>query len=227
MKLGSVFVLVLLAAATSAGCTGDNMMEDPAPKAQLRVLHATASLGPIDVEVGGVLVAQGIPYGRSSALLSVPTGSLPVLVRVGSQLLGQLEVSLSGGHLNTVVVAAGTPRLAPVIQADTGQPAPNRANLRLVNITGPGVVAPTWLDIRARVPGTPPDSVLTFALDASVSAYWSLMYFDAGHFDFSYLPRDGGSEVAHAAFDIALGEKKALVLERTGTGFQLTVVVEP
>ena len=225
MKVHSRIGLTMFGAGL-LGCGADQITTIDHP-ADFRILHATAALGPVDVEIGGRLVAQGITFGRASAVISVPGGQQHIVVRAGSQIVGQLDVPLSETHLNTVVVAGGLAQLAPVIQADTGRPAANRANIRLVNIATQGP-NPNWLDVKAQVPGVRADSVMTFGLDAAVSAYWTLMYFDAGHFDFTYLPRGGSTVLAHAAFEVALGEKKALVLERTASGgYQVTAVVEP
>jgi hypothetical protein len=96
-------------------------------------------------------------------------------------------------------------------------------------MVGNNLSAPTLLQVLIKAPNANPDSVVTSNLDATVAAYWSLMYFDPGQFDIRYVPAgDTTTTLASASFSIAAGEKKAVVLTRAGNGtYTADVVVEP
>ena len=226
VRAGASSALILLSA-----CGADKIVDSGSTFAKFRLLHATQSLGPVDVQVGSAIAAQGVTYGNASAIALVPSGAQHIVVRSGGQLLGQFDATLSIAHINTVVVAAGTPQLSTTVVPDTGQVATNRANLRMVNVVGPSTAFPTDLAVLVKAPNANPDSVLRFGLDATVASYGTLMYFDAGHFDFKFVA-DGVSSPANpvltqVAFDVAAGEKKAVVLERDANGvYKATVVVE-
>jgi hypothetical protein len=193
----------------------------------LRVLHATPALGPVDVEVAGVTVVHSVAYGTASSLVQVPGGQQHLVVRVGGQVLGELDQTLSLQHVNSMVVAAGTPRFLTMVTPDTGQTVSNRANIRMVNVVGPTTAPPTLLQILVRAPNANLDSVATFGLDTQIASYGTLMYFDPGHFSFTFVPAGGATILAEASFDVAAGEKKAVILERAADGtYRVQVLVE-
>src|SRR4026208_385679 len=123
-----------------AACGSSN---EPAGEAEWRVLHATPALGPLDVEVGGITVAQGIAFGTASTLLSVPAGQQHLVIRSGNQALGALDPMFSLQHVNSVVVTEGSPQFISLVTPDTGQSISNRANLRFVNAIGRKPQPPT------------------------------------------------------------------------------------
>lgn len=229
MPVGIRFVgyVVLPCGLLFGGGACANSPNGPAGGAELRILHATPSLGPIDVEVAGVTVAHSIGYGSASSLIEVPGGQQHLIVRAGGQILSELDHVLSLQHVNSLVVAGGTPRFMTQVVPDTGQPVSNRANLRMVNVVGPTSAPPTLLQVKLRAPNPNPDSVATFGMDALIASYGTLMYFDPGHFDFTYVPAGESTVLATVSFSVAAGEKKAVILERSADGtYRVQVVVE-
>lgn len=209
-----------------AGCSSN---AGPAGDAELRVLHASPALGPLDVEVGGVTVGHAIPYGSSSALLHVPAGQQHLVVRSGGQVLGELDPMLVLQHINSVVVANGVLQFSDVVIPDTGQALSNRANLRIVNVVGANASPPTLLDALLTVPNLPADSVARLGgIDTRVARYGSLMYADPGHFTLQFVPAGTTTVLAEVGFDMAAGDKRAVVLQRAANGsYFVDVVVEP
>jgi hypothetical protein len=217
--------LPIVCAILAAACGGST--SGPAGNAELRVLHATPALGPVDVELGGVTVARGVAYGTASGVIDVPGGQQHLVVRSAGQVIGELDAMLSLQHVNSVVVTDGTPRFLEQTTPDTGQAISNRANIRMVNVVGPTSQPPTLLQVKVVAPNANPDSVITFGMDAQIASYGTLMYFDPGHFSFRYLPSGGATLLAETSFDVAAGEKKAVVLERGADGvYRVQVLVE-
>jgi len=207
-----------------AGCGGTN---EPAGEAELRVLHATPALGPVDVAVGGVTVVHGIAFGTTSTLVRVPGGQQHLVVSSGSQILGALDPMFSLQHVNSVVVAGGAPQFLSLVTPDTGQSVSNRANVRMVNVIGANLQPPTLLDVLVHAPNANPDSVAKLGIDASIARYGTLMYFDPGHFTFTFVPAGGSTVLAQVSFDVAAGETKAVVLQRATDGtYSAQVVIE-
>jgi hypothetical protein len=195
--------------------------------AELRLLHATADLGPLDVYIGDVRVIQGVTYGNTSAIAMVPDGQQHLVVRSGSTSIGELDATLSPAHINAVTVAAGVPQLSSTVIPDTGAVATNRANIRLVNVVGPTTADPTLLHVLVNFPGVSPDSTARLGLDTKIASYGTLMYFDPGHFRFRFVPQNTTTVLTEVEFDVAAGEKKAVVLERAADGsYHAQVVVE-
>ena len=181
-----------------------------------RAVSATASM------------AVSNPQSGSSQLVRVPGGLQHIEVRAGQQLLGALDPTLSLAHVNSLVIAEGVPQWLGSVTPDTGQAAPSRANLRMINVVGPNGDPPNLLDVLVKAPNPNPDSVMTFGLDSRVASYGTLMYFDPGAFQFRYVPDGGGATLAEVSFSVAAGEKKAVVLERNANGsYRATVVLEP
>jgi hypothetical protein len=179
------------------------------------------------VDVAGTTVVQALAYGTASRLVQVPGGQQHLVVRVGGQVLGELDQALSLQHVNSLVVAAGTPRFLTTVTPDTGQPVTNRANVRIVNVVGPTSTPPTLLQILMRAPNANPDSVAILGLDTQIASYGTLMYFDPGHFTFTFVPAGAATVLAEASFDVAAGEKKAVILERAADGtYRVQVLVE-
>jgi hypothetical protein len=201
----------------------------PAGEAELRLLHATPALGPVDVEVGGVTVIHAVVYGTTSTLVRVPAGEQHLVVRSGGQVLGELDPTLVLQHINSVVVANGTPQFSEVVVPDTGQALSNRANLRLVNVVGPNAQPPTLLDLLLKAPNANPDSVARLGgIDTRVASYGTLMYFDPGHFSLRYVPAGGSAVLTEVSFDLVAGDKRAVVLQRGADGiYSVQVVAEP
>ncbi|HTL06496.1 MAG TPA: DUF4397 domain-containing protein [Gemmatimonadales bacterium] len=217
----------LLATACSVLSACGSSGEPAGGEATLRVLHASPALGPVDVSVAGVTVAHGIVYGTASALVRVPGGQQHLEVRANGQLLGALDPLFSLQHVNGIAVVNGAPQWLSEVTPDTGQSISNRANVRMVNVVGSNTQPPTLLDVLVHAPNANPDSVIKFGMDATIASYGTLMYFDPGHFSFSYVPRGGSTVLAQVSFDVAAGEKKAVVLQRAADGtYSAQVVIE-
>ena len=129
----SLSVLVLSSIAL-AGCQSDPG-GPPTDMAQLRLLHASPGTGTIDVLIGNTVVIQNVAFGNASSVATVTAGTQQIVVRSGSQVIGQLTAVLTGDHLNSIVVASGAVSMSSVV-TDTGAVNPSRANVRLVNIVG-------------------------------------------------------------------------------------------
>ena len=199
----------------------------PPGGAELRLVQATASLGPVDVEVGGVTVIHGVAYGTTSRLVQVPGGTQRVRVRAGSQTIGEVDRALDLQQVNLLVVSNGTLQFSEVVTPDTGQAISNRANLRMVNVVGSSTQVPTLLDVLIKAPNANPDSVIRLGMDAQIGSYGTRMYFDPGHFSFQYVPHGGSTVLAEISFDVVAGETKAVVLERLADGsYRVQVLVE-
>jgi len=223
----SIRILATLVAPCGILLAGCGTANEPAGEAVLRVLHATPALGPVDVEVGGVTVVHGVAYGTASTLVRVPGGQQHLVFSSGGQVLGALDPMLSLQHVNGVVVANGAPQFLSQVTPDTGQAISNRANVRMVNVIGSNTQPPTLLDVLVHAPNANPDSVVKLGIETTIARYGTLMYFDPGHFTFTYMPAGGSTVLAQVAFDVAAGEKKAVVLQRAADGtYSVQVVVE-
>jgi hypothetical protein len=197
--------------------------------AALRTVHASPAIGPIDVLVDDTPIITGLAYGESSPEVAIEAGQRHFVIRSGATVLGDMQHTATDTYVNSLVIADGVPQFSEVVVPDTGQPAPSKANLRLVNVVGSNLSAPTALLVRIKAPNANPDSVVTSNLDATVAAYWSLMYFDPGQFDIRYVAaNDTATTLASASFTITAGEKKAAVLSRADNGtYSVNVVLEP
>jgi Domain of unknown function (DUF4397) len=211
-----------------AGCSDATRTTFPPLNAQLRVIHATPTLGNVDVLVDGSPVVTGLGYGQSSALLTTSSGLQDIVVRSGGQTVGTVQHTLAADHVNSLFIADSAPQFGDSIVSDTGQASPIRANLRLVNVVGGNTSAPTLLQVRIHAPNANPDSVVTSNLDATVAAYWSLMYLEPGAFDVRYVAAGDTTTLAHVAFNVAAGEKMQVVLQRAANGtYSASAILEP
>ena len=217
----------LVATSAILSACGDSPIAPPQQDADLRLLHATPNLGAVDVVVGGSIVIHGVTFGNSSAVVQVAAGTQHVVVRSGSLVLGELDYNLKTSQTNNLVVADSAVSFSSVVTPDTGAVSSARANVRMVNVVGSNPSDPVLLDVLVKAPNANPDSVIKFGLDTRVASYGTLMYFDPGHFEFKYVPQGTTNVLTQVTFDVALGETKAVVLERASDGtYSATVVVE-
>jgi hypothetical protein len=226
MKVANRLILAAVGLAAIVGCK-ESIIDPPKDTAQIRLVHATPGLSALDMDVAGSAVIRGIAFGNTSAVVVVPSGSQQLVVRAGNQVVGNLSGSLSTSHINNVVVADGIASLSSVVDNDTGSVAPARANVRLVVTAAENTSDPTLLQALLTWSGAA-DSTMRFGIDTKVARYFSLMYFNPGHFTVKYVPTGtDGPVLAEAGFDVAAGEKKALVLSRGADGvYKVEVVVE-
>ena len=215
---------MLLLIAVAGGCA-DGTSPHESPRAELKVVHASTQVGAIDVTVGGIAAATGLAYGHSSPVVEVPSGPQLVVVRSAGAQVAQFTASLGTSHRNALTFGNDTAQVSAV-SPDTGQPIATRANVRLINIASANTSDPTLLNLHLNFPV---DSTAVLAFDAKVPRHGSLMYFNPGRFVAQLVPQGATRPLlAEAAFDVAAGTKKAIVIERTELGsYSIRVVSEP
>lgn len=199
----------------------------PSNEASMTIVHATATLDPIDVVVGGDPVVIGLEYGEASPPVAVPSGIQRIVVHAGTDTIADFEAAMTTAHVNALIVANGSAEVVGTVIPDTGTVAAARANLRLVNVVGTNLSDPTLLELLINFPGVGPDSTARLGgLDSKIASYSSLMYFDAGHFRLRYVLPGTTTVLAEAEFDIAVGQVKVAVLERAANGTYTVTIVE-
>jgi hypothetical protein len=221
--------LALAALATAFACSqNDGGPSAPlAGDAGIRFVHASPSVGAVDIYVAGNKVISGVAYGRSSAAKVSITGREHVTLRSSTTVVDELDASFAAGDTTAIVLTQDSAEVTPV-EPDTGRAAGNRANIRIINVVSPGTPSPTLLDVLIHAPGLSADSVPKLGMDASIASYGPLMYFDPGSFRFQFVPHGGNTILADVTFDVAAGEKRSIVLERQASGeYKAQVVVEP
>ncbi len=223
--------IILIGLGLTAAACNEALVNPPAGKtATLRLLHASAATGPVDVLIGSNRVISSVAFGSQSVIAPVPAGPQQLVIRSGSQVIAQLSGTLSTGHLNTVVVSSGSAHLSEVVAIDTGAVDPTRANVRLVNVAGANHSDPTLLQAvltATNQAGQAPDSVQRFNFDAKVSRYGSLMYLSPGQITVKFVAQGSPTELARVTFPVAAGQARAVVLERAANGsYSAEVVIE-
>jgi hypothetical protein len=227
MRAISTRWLVIVPALLVAACSDSTTPGAGGPTAQLKVVHAASALGALDVRIGGSSVISGLTYGHSSAVTNVPAGAQTVVFRAGGNDVAQVDVTLSTSGINAIAFNGDTAQVTPVTP-DTGQAAPARANVRFINVAGTNSSGPTLLSMLLNFPDVSQDSTATFNFDAMVPRHGSLMYFNAGHFRARFVPQGTQNVLTEIEFDVAAGQKKAIVLERSAAGsYSAKVVTEP
>jgi hypothetical protein len=219
--LRSLTVGLALASAACSESTPPGQSE-----AELKLVHVSASVGAADVFVGGERVIADQAFG-TSRLVRVPAGNQQLSIRKNGQSLRTLGVLLSASHVNSVVLSDSGLQASSVVTPDTGQAISNRANIRLINITSGNAAAPTLLHVLINAPGVSPDSVARLGIDTQIASHGTLMYFDPGHFRFRFVPQGTTTVLTEVEFDVAAGEKKAVVLQRENGVYRAEVVTEP
>ena len=98
--------------AFAAACS--DATSEPVPQveqAELKVLHATAGVGALDVDVGDTRVISGLSSAKSAKTL-VPAGMQRVRIRQGATLLADLQTLLTTEHVNVVTLANGAAQVS-------------------------------------------------------------------------------------------------------------------
>jgi hypothetical protein len=212
-----------------AACGKETTVSSPnGAGAEIKFVHASAHVGPVDVYVAGNRVIAGVPFGRTSATTPTIAGLQRVTLRSGASVIDEIDASIAPHEVTAIILTDDSAQATPA-QPDTGvAPVNNRANIRLVNVAGSNTSPPTMLDVLIRAPDFPLDSVPKLGLDTRVSSHGPMMYFNPGSFRFTFVPQGGSTVLAQVAFDVAAGEKRSVVLERDAGGqYRATVVVEP
>jgi hypothetical protein len=219
--------LFALSLSMVAACDGTTSIVAGGQTAQLKVVHAAQSLGAVSVAVGSSTVINGLTFGSTSGVTTVPGGAQRLSFRAAGVEIAHLDVTLSATGINAVALSGDTAQVTPVTP-DTGLAATNRANIRMINIAGENATAPYQLSVLVNFPGVSADSVATFGMDTRVPSHGPLMYFDPGHFRFRFVPQGTTTVLTEVEFDVTAGQKKAVVLERSVTGaYSAKVVTEP
>jgi len=206
----------------------------------MRMMHTAAGASALDLMVGGQVIAGGVQFERASAPATAPGGPQTLAVRrTGeSAVLASKNITLTPGAEYTVMVSGslGDLVLTPSVVVDTGNARPDRANLRIINIST--IVMPT--DSSNLPPPIPLDVFITapnaalaglpsqLSLDARVSSYSSLIYFDPGTLMVRFVTPGTTTVVASTAeIPIAAGAVRAVTLQRQSDGtWRTSVVVE-
>jgi hypothetical protein len=206
----------------------------------MRMMHTAAGASALDLIVGGQVIAGGVQFERASAPATAPGGPQTLAVRrTGeSAVLASKNITLTPGAEYTVMVSGslGDLVLTPSVVVDTGNARPDRANLRIINIStivmpadSSNMPPPIPLDVYITAPGVALAGLPSqLSLDARISSYSSLIYFDPGSLMVRFVTPGTTTVVATtAAIPIAAGEVRAVTLQRQSDGtWRTSVVVE-
>lgn len=230
--LGGAALLALAACSDTGGPSEGSVT--------MRMMHTAAGASALDLMVGGQVIAGGVQFERASAPATAPGGPQTLAVRrTGeSAVLASKNITLTPGADYTVMVSGSLADLVltPSVVVDTGNARPDRANLRIINIStivmpadSSNLPPPIPLDVFI----TAPNAALVglpsqLSLDARVSSYSSLIYFDPGTLMVRFVTPGTTTVVAStAAIPIAAGEVRAVTLQRQSDGtWRTSVVVE-
>ena len=230
--LGATALLALLACSDTGGPSEGTVT--------MRMMHTAEGASALDLMVGGQVIAGGVQFERASAPVTAPGGAQTLAVRrTGeSAVLASKNITLTPGADYTVMVSGSLAELVltPSVVVDTGNARPDRANLRIINIStivmpadSSNLPPPIPLDVfitapNAALAGLPSQ----LSLDARVSSYSSLIYFDPGTLMVRFVTPGTTTVVASTAtIPIAAGEVRAVTLQRQSDGtWRTSVVVE-
>jgi hypothetical protein len=227
-----------LALGLLAGC-GEGT-SGPAGEGTATVRLMNAALGNVayDLLVGGRLVAGGVQYQQASPNATVPGGTQILTIRrAGEQgVAASRTTEFLPGHKYAVLVSGSpaAPVLTPSAVVDTGNARPDRANLRIINIStivmpqdSAQMPPPIPLNVFITAPGVPLEGAASpLSVDARISSYSTLMYFDPGTLVVRFVTPGTAAVVAETvAFSIAAGQIRAITLQRQPDGSWRTSVV--
>jgi hypothetical protein len=213
--------------------------------AQVRLMNAAVGTPALDLVVGGQVIASGVQFEQSSPVASMPGGTQTLAIRSSGQTvnLATRSATITPNAKYALVVSGTlaslliTPALTPSVTLDTGLAKPDRANIRIINVSS--VEPPTdssqqappsvLLDVYITAPGA--DLVPlnpTFQLDARYSSYSTLIYFAPATWVVRFTSAGTKTVVATTvSIPIAAGQVRAVTLQRTGGGgFTTSVVAE-
>jgi hypothetical protein len=209
--------------------------------AQVRMMNAAAGSPALDLLVGGTVIVSGVQFEQSSSLASLPVGTQTLAVRRSGEVATLASRSLPvvpnakytlvvGGSLASLTLTAS-------MTVDTGLAKPDRANIRIINISSieppqdssQQVPPPVLLDLYI----TPPNADLvpltpTLSMDARYSSYSSLIYFDPATWAVRFTTAGTKQVVANTGpIAIAAGQVRAVTLQKKADGtWQTSVVAE-
>ena len=232
----TVALVVLGSAVVACDDSPDDDSNGPeGPTAEVRLFNGASSSPALDLLVGDVTVAAGVPYGDATAPIMVPAGVQSLEVRdAGSGVVaGSIDATLAEGGAYTLTAGGSALNLVTLATVDTGAPQPDKANIRIVVSAPPFVDSasappPALLNVHIAPPGTPligrtPD----FSLDARFPSYSSLLHFDPGTLVVTFVvPATEAVAAATDPIGYGPGDVRAVMLEQVGGGWAVTVVEE-
>jgi len=230
--MGAAALLALLACSDTGGPSEGTVT--------VRMMHTAMGASALDLMVGGQVVAGGVQFERASAPTTAPGGPQTLAVRRSgeSAVLASRNITLTPGAEYTVMVSGSLSDLilTPSVVVDTGNARPDRANLRIINIStivmgadSSNMPPPIPLDVYITAPGVPLAGLASqLSLDARVSSYSSLIYFDPGTLMVRFVtPGTSTVVAATGAIPIPAGEVRAVTLQRQSDGtWRTSVVIE-
>ena len=228
---GIALLLTIACGGDTGGPDGDS------GTATMRMMNA-AGPASLDLVVGGKVVAGGVQYEQASALATVPGGVQTLAVRRSGEsgVLVSKSVDLAAGAKYTVMVSGSLTALVltPSVVVDTGLAKPDRANLRIINVStivssqdSASQPPPIPLAVYISAPGVSLAGMGSqLSLDARVSSYSTLIYFDPGTYVVRFVTPGTSNVVAETvAIPIAAGQVRAVTLQREPDGTWRTSVV--
>ena len=206
--------------------------------ASVRLMHAAAGASALDLVVGGQVVAGGIRYEHASAPTLIAGGTRTVAIRktgeAGALLTRTVALAPGGRYAMVVSGSQAALVLTPSVVVDTGLARPDRANLRIINVStvvmpqdSSAMPPPIPLNVVITAPGVPlAGAGSQLSLDARISSYSTLLYFDPGTYVVRFVTPGTTTVVAEtAAIPIAAGQVRAVTLQRLADGSWRTSVV--
>jgi len=236
---GAAALAIAFGLAACGNPTGTNNTTEGT--AQVRMMNAAVGTPALDLLVGGTVILSGVQYEQSSGLASMPGGTQTLAVRRSGEVatLASRELPVIPNARYTLVVGGSlaSVTLTASMTVDTGLARPDRANIRIINISSIEPPQDSSQQVPPPVPLdgyiTPPTADLgplapTFAMDARYSSYSSLMYFDPGTWAVRFTTAGTKQVVASTgAIPIAAGQVRAVTLQKKSDGtWQLSVVAE-
>jgi hypothetical protein len=237
-RIGGPAALAIALGVAACGSPTDTNNEGTA---QVRLMNAAAGSPALDLLVGGTVILSGVQFEHASPLTSLPGGTQTLAVRRSGETgtLASRSLPVIPNAKYTVVVGGSLLSLTMTasMTVDTGLAKPDRANIRLINISN---VEPPQDSSQQMPPSVPLDVYITppaadlaqltpnLALDARYSSYSSLMYFDPGTWSVRFTNAGTKQVVANSgAIPIAAGQIRAVTLLKKSDGtWQTSVVAE-
>jgi hypothetical protein len=238
-RIGGAAALALALGLAACDSTRETEQENPGT-AQVRLMNVAAGSPALDLVVGGEVVASSVGFEQSSPLEDLPEGNQTLVVRAaGTQVaLASRQVTIQANAKYALVVGGTLAALTLTnsIVSDTGLASPNRANIRIINVSG--VEAPTdssqapppvFTDVYVTAPGANLSASQTsMSLDARYPSYSTLLYFDPGTHVVTFTVA-GSTQVRAATgpITISAGQIRAVTLQKMANGtYQTSVVAE-
>jgi len=228
--LGAAALLALLACSDTGGPSEGTVT--------MRMMHTAVGASALDLMVGGQVIAGGVQFERASAPTTAPGGPQTLAVRRSgeSAVLASKNLTLTPGEDYAVMVSGslGDLVLTSSVVPDTGNARPDRANLRIINIStfemstdSSNMPPPIPLDVYITAPGVALAGLSSqLSINAGASSYSTLIYFDPGTLMVRFVTPGTITVVATTtAIPIAAGEVRAVTLQRQSDGTWRTAVV--